>query len=62
MFESFVYGLDVSHYVSIMKDFSETVLFVFLYYVDKKVPKCDDASSIFYALVSSARQWLQPTG
>lgn len=37
LFMEFVFALDVSHYAKIMEGFSQTVLFVFLSYLDKKI-------------------------
>lgn len=58
----FVFGLGVEHYGKIMEGFSQTVLFVFLSYLDKKIPKSDNVMNIFYVLTSTAKQWLQPNG
>ncbi len=58
----FSFNLDVSHYPEILEKFSQTVLFVFLSYLDKKIPKAQDVVEIFNQLRTHAASWSQKNG
>jgi hypothetical protein len=58
----FAFNLHVSQYPQIMENFSQTVLFVFLSYLDKKIPKSTDLIDIFTQLKTFAQMWAQKNG